>query len=624
MLLAANSLTTRHDVARAAVALCASAEPYRSRGGARIRLGSSAAHYTPAVQEMEGFCRLLWGIAPLLAGGGYYDARARVQEGLVNGSDPAHPEFWGVPTDTDQRFVELAAVAVALLLAPDAFWSPLPAQARRRLAALLGTINGAVLRDNNWLFFRVLVNVALARVDAPHEIAQMRGALARLDSFYLGDGWYSDGPGAQCDYYGPYALHFYGLLYAAFACDLDPAGAARFRERAARFASEFVHWFAPDGSAIPYGRSLTYRFAPAAFWGALAFAGVEGFAAGAAKGLLLRHLRWWLQRPIRSGDGLLTVGYGYANPLVSENYTSPASPYWALKAFLPLALPATHPFWQAREEELPPLPSTVVQPRPGMIICRDSEHVFALAGGECSPVQHRHAAEKYAKFCYSTRYGFGLPAAPRWLSSGAHDSMLALSADREYYRVRVRSLEIDVRAGALVSRWMPWDDVDITTWLVPVGRWHVRVHRIVSGRPLLAAEGGFALSLADGDLLDGGPGDGGHAVAVTRAGASAVCELHGTRRAEIVTPDPNTNVLHPRAVLPTLIGDVAPGLQWFACAVAASGTCASSAEAIAGHPAFALTDDGFVVTSATGATLFSETTLPRRDAPPPRNAAVVH
>ncbi|MER2891238.1 DUF2264 domain-containing protein, partial [Escherichia coli] len=91
---------------------------------------------------------------------------------------------------------------------------------------------------------------------------------AAMEHYYLGDGWYSDGPGRPRDYYISMGFHFYGLIYAKLMADVDPTRCATLRDRAARFSSDFIHFFAEDGSAIPFGRSLTYRFAEAAFWSA--------------------------------------------------------------------------------------------------------------------------------------------------------------------------------------------------------------------------------------------------------------------------------------------------------------------------------------------------------------------
>lgn len=70
----------------------------------------------------------------------------------------------------------------------------------------------------------------------------------------------------QKDYYIPWAIQYYGLLYSKFAADTDPRRSALYRERATLFARQFVYWFDANGAALPFGRSLTYRFAQNSFW----------------------------------------------------------------------------------------------------------------------------------------------------------------------------------------------------------------------------------------------------------------------------------------------------------------------------------------------------------------------
>lgn len=90
---------------------------------------------------------------------------------------------------------------------------------------------------------------------------------------------------------------------------------------------------AADGASVPFGRSLTYRFAMVAFWSAVAFAGLDVFSPGVVKGIILRHLRWWQQQSIFDREGILTLGFAYPNLVMCEDYNSPGSPYWALKVF---------------------------------------------------------------------------------------------------------------------------------------------------------------------------------------------------------------------------------------------------------------------------------------------------
>lgn len=566
-----NSLMTRNDLQSVVRELAEPIQACRSIGGARVQVGTNAASYSMVSAEMEGFCRPLWGLGPLMAGGGYYRDWDSIRQGLINGTDPTHPEFWGLPGNFDQRLVEMAALGVTLCLVPNLLWDPLTPAEQSQVAVYLESINSCRLPQNNWYFFRVFVNLALERIGVKASQEKLTNDLERLESYYLGDGWYSDGVSEQRDYYIPCAMHYYGLLYASLAQEQDPERCVRFRQRAARFAQDFVMWFAADGSALPYGRSLTYRFAQGAFWGALAFSGVEALPWGIIKGLLLRHLRWWLRQPIFTKTGLLTLGYTYPNLNMTEQYNAPSSPYWAFKVFLPLALPETHPFWSAVEQPLPDLPHQSLQPHARMILCRDNstDHTYALAGGQWTSWQLRHGAEKYAKFCYSNRFGFNVPTATSGLSYSAHDNMLVLSEDGNYFRARGKCKHIEVTAEAIRSTWCPWPDVIVTTWLIPAGVWHVRVHHILSMRHLFSAEGGFALS-----CVDSNPGSEkawqctrGLARAESSSGFSLIRDLLKKRKGQIVRAAPNSNLLHPQVVIPTLKAKHVSNRFWLACAV---------------------------------------------------------
>jgi hypothetical protein len=574
------------------------AEPLSARsvcGGARVKLGVNTAHHDDAAAELESYARPLWGLAPLAAGGGHFAHWDEWAQGLAAGTDPAHPGYWGAIGDLDQRQVETAALGFALALVPELLWDPLEGRQRDRVGAWLASSLERRTPANNWNFFPVLVSLGLDRVGYRHAREWRHARLDRLETYALGDGWYADGATEQRDYYIPWAMHFYGLLYAALAGEQDPARAARFRERAARFATDFRHWFADDGSAVPYGRSLTYRFAQGAFWGALPYAGAGDPPAGdlppgdlppagsppgalppgEVKGLLLRHLRWWRARADRtSPDGLLSIGYGYPQPALAEQYNGPGSPYWAMKAFLPLALPAGHAFWTAAERPPAALPATSLQPHAGAVLMRSGGDVTLL-----SARQHhtwvRGGAAKYAKFAYSTRFGFSLPAGDFGPEQGAYDSVLALSDDEgerpAHFRVRETCEDFTMEdAGALRSTWRPWPDVEITTWLAPAAPWHLRTHRIRTGRTLHAVEGGFAVD-RDGGLArrEAGPGS---ALAARKAGdLSGLRDLDGRREGRVLDLMPGTNVLARRTALPVLAGRLAPGEHWLRCAVLGAG-----------------------------------------------------
>ena len=64
------------------------------------------------------------------------------------------------------------------------------------------------------------------------------------------------------------------------------------KERATLFAQEFKYWFTQPGEAIPFGRSLTYRFAHSLE------SDVEALPWGEIKGLISRHLHQWMNKDI--------------------------------------------------------------------------------------------------------------------------------------------------------------------------------------------------------------------------------------------------------------------------------------------------------------------------------------
>lgn len=563
-----NPLRSREDVAKALCDLFNPLLPYFSQGGARVRLSGTAAHFDRIAADVEGFARPLWGLVPFAAGGGRFDHWKMYREGLANGMDPEHPEYWGQVSWTDQRMVEMAAIGFALRLIPDLVFHPLDQRAKDNIVAYLTHIRKFEFADNNWKFFRILIDLGLEEVGADFDRSYTDRYLEELDTFYLGDGWYRDGNVPRVDHYIPFAMHFYGLIYATLKRG-DDARRERYRERAAAFAKDIRHWFDADGGTLAFGRSLTYRFACGGFWGALAFADLEALPWAEIKGQFMRHMRWWCDKPIAERDGILSVGYGYPNLFMSESYNSAGSPYWALKAFLPLALGAEHPFWQAGETDavIPDAPVTL--PHPGMIMMHTPGNVVALSSGQQNH-QMRFGAEKYAKFAYGSRYAFSVEAEERIFQLATFDGMIGLSDDGRHYRIREDNEEALIAEAGIYARWKPWADVEVETFLVPASPWHLRIHRITTPRRLETIEGGFAVERADlnADVVEEGEG---MASARTLADFTTIVDRSpvASRRGRAHRALPNTHLIWAKTLVPQLMGTVEPGTTVLVSAIMA-------------------------------------------------------
>lgn len=562
-----NPLQSREDLVEAVKQIVNPLKPFYSKGKAKLELGNTGTSYSDDIAGMEGFSRVLWGLVPMLAGGESSEVWELCLQGIKNGTNPSHEEYWGEISDFDQRAVEMAAFGYALALTPEKIWDPLNDQEKENLFIWLNQINNISVYDCNWLFFPILVNLGLKAVGLPYDREKVNENLDRVDDFYLEEGWYADGLDAHCDYYVPFAIHFYSLLYAKLMGKEDPQRAEKYRNRAAVFAKDFIYWFAKDGSALPYGRSLAYRFSQSAFWSALIYAGVEPFSLGEMKGIVLRNLRWWFQQPIFDSNGLLTIGYRYPNLVMAENYNSPGSPYWALKTFLILALPEDHPFWLEDEKPLPSLKEKVVQKSPRFILCRQKElgHNLVFNAGYKHTNEHPHVAAKYEKFVYSNLFGFSVQKAEWGLSQGAFDSMLAVSEGDNIYRGKRTCVDYAVSENVVYTKWKPFADVEIQTWLVAGAPWHIRIHCIETGRNLDYADGGFALGLVDNKnssqkvevILNEK-----ESFATLPWGASGIQNIYGNGQPELVYPNANTNIMSARTIIPTVKGSIKPGTHW--------------------------------------------------------------
>ncbi|KAF2212427.1 hypothetical protein CERZMDRAFT_112121 [Cercospora zeae-maydis SCOH1-5] len=624
-----NDFKTRGDVIEACKALLDPLEAGFSKERALVRVGGTGTKFDETAAQIEGFARPLWGLSSLLASGDPYPNHTLWLQGLISGTDPSSPEFWGQMQDLDQRMVESCPIGFTLAIAGTHFWEPLTGAQKQNVENWIGSMNDKEMPNTNWLWFRVFANLGLkANGSEAYNMGRIRADVDHLDTFHRGGGWNNDGPGewyTQMDYYsGSFAIQLLQLLYSKLARDFDEKRCLLYIERARQFALDFVHYQDPiSGHSIPFGRSLTYRFATIAFWSAFAFADVEPpepLSWGIIKGLILRNLRWWSRFPhIFQPNGMLNIGYTYPNYYLAENYNSPGSPYWCMLAFLCLAVPATHPFWSDEEQPHPLhpavvkghshlIPSCKLLPQPKHILITSGSHTFLLSSGQKCHYPLKSTQAKYGHFAYSASFGYSVPTGSHTIEQFVPESALAFcdEPEGELWKLRrdvedVAFLHIPTSSPdsdsdttnnlpVIKSVSKPWKDVKISTWLIPppaseaFANWHIRVHRVETGRWLQSVEGGFAIkgtNEVDGRILtpsaasatlatEGGTQITSNSALVIspRAGVSGIAELLSSdssasssqgRKGRILEPDANSNLMEPRTLLPTLCQELEAG-----------------------------------------------------------------
>ena len=350
----------------------------------------------------------------------------------------------------------------------------------------------------------------------------------------------------QKDYYIPWAIQYYGLLYSKFAADIDPRRAALYRQRAQLFAQQFVYWFDANGAALPFGRSLTYRFAQNSFWAACIWAGLEPLPLPVMKGLIVRNFNWWLGQKMFDRDGILTIGYCYPQMYMAERYNAPGSPYWGMKSFLLLALPDDHPFWSAEAAPMPALERLKPMPYANMLVQRRAGRVTAYAAGVNEGHGHGQFPEKYAKFAYDTRFGFCASRSREVLNQAAPDSMLAFVMDDNVF-VRKVSKTWKIEAGAVTAQWSPFPGIEVTTTITPTATGHRRHHEIDSSFDCEAYDCGFAVPNFTPGYAESAENDTAEAHCDTLC-----CAVRGRGEAVVIGCDPNTSLYFTNVHLPAV------------------------------------------------------------------------
>lgn len=479
-----------------------------SPGSARQVIPGPRSHHGQLADELEGFTRSFIMAGPWLhqaqspvvsAPDGERDVAAFYRRGILHGTDPDHPEYWGQITDYAQHLVEMASLAWSLYLSRRWIWDTLSAAEQKQVAAYLFQCTGVAYHQNNWLLFNVVTNAVLKRLDMPYSQQQIDQNIDACEHMYVGSGWYRDGAINRIDYYNAWAFHYYYLIWTILDGDTKSTVAARHRERASELAVQLPFFVSGDGSAPVFGRSMIYRFGYIASLVLGAYLGALEMPVGLVRSVCNRTMRFFADQPIVTDQGFLGMGFVLPNESMLEHYSCGGSPYWAAKAFNALLIPSDAPFWTAREEPLPIRSSDYVAPLKdaGLVLVgsRDDGHVQIVNQKSYHDKPEYNA--KYTNFVYSSLF----PYESRPIhGSIAPDNALQFSADgiRFEQRWEIEHIAMSDRHSASRYRLFEADpNGEALTTIVIYAGVLVLIHHIVPTRPLWYREGGFPLGYDD-------------------------------------------------------------------------------------------------------------------------------
>ncbi|MBE7182727.1 MAG: DUF2264 domain-containing protein, partial [Terriglobus roseus] len=209
---------------------------------------------------------------------------------------------------------------------------------------------------NNWVLFSAMDEALLCRLGAEWDRMRVAYALNELQSWYVGDGMYGDGPHFHADNYNSYVMQPYLLMLMQVLGEQEKPWAAMregIHARATRYAAIQERVIGPDGAFPVLGRSITYRAGAFHLLADAALRGIlpEHVSAAQVRGALTAVQGRTLDAPgTFDARGWLQIGLAGHQPELGEGYISTGSLYLCSAAWLPLGLPRSHPFWAAPAE----------------------------------------------------------------------------------------------------------------------------------------------------------------------------------------------------------------------------------------------------------------------------------
>lgn len=319
------------------------------------------------VVYMECFGRLMAGIAPWLAlpddGTAEGKQRSQLRQWALasyrNSVDPNSKDYlcWGI---AGQNLVDAAYIAESFLRAYDALWLPLDSLTKARYIHEFQRMRDIDPPYTNWFLFSSTIESFLAKAGAQYDQFRVNTACRKMEEWYVGDGWFSDGPDFAFNYYTSYVFHpmyletLQAMIDARQNTRLDYQ---KFYDRELRRTQKYSiileRFISPEGTFPVFGRSIPYRMAtmqPLALMAWYETLPTDLSPAQVRCALTKVMHRMFDQQENFNKGGYLTIGFCGSQPNIADWYTNNGSLYMTTLAFMPLGLPASSSFWTSPDE----------------------------------------------------------------------------------------------------------------------------------------------------------------------------------------------------------------------------------------------------------------------------------
>ncbi len=458
---------------------------------------------------------------------GTLDVEEMMRKALANGTDPASGVTWETAAtgSTSQLDVESGSIAWGTFVAGARVLSKLtPAQTANLQTWMYNHTLG--VQDQNWNDFYIVANSFLKSQGWKSNAATLATDLGKIEGMFKGNGWYTDGATHVFDEYNNTVFVPDAVAWSVMTGNDDPTKRSTNMMRIRRFLQDQPYFFGTNGMHPEFGRSTAYKSARLTGlliayyidrtyntpdkWN-LGFKVLpETFTVGMLRRIVRQQLNYYFSKALDPATGLLvqaaTLNGSYD---IAEDYISPGSTSWSMRAFGPLFLiPDADPFWTTPEEPLPVETADYNQwlATPGFLLSgtKSTGNVILFNAGATFSTSHTPSyILKYGKFAYSSQFGFCVANdSDTWRNPdnaiqigvgstwGHRDEPGAFASQVNTPTTAVLSMKHSQAVGSA--------KFDVRTILFVKNEFHVRVNKVTpngfTGSYQLR-EGGFAIGL---------------------------------------------------------------------------------------------------------------------------------
>ena len=321
------------------------------------------------VAYMETFGRLMAGLSPWLTlpdddtaeGQQRKQLREWALAAYKHAVDPESPDYlaW---RGHGQALVDAAYVAESFIRAYDALWMPLDDVTKQRYLEEFQQLRRIEPPYTNWFLFSSTIESFLAKAFGlkAYDDYRVMTTIRKVEEWYIGDGWYADGPVFAFDYYTSYVFHAMYLETLQNMIDAKANTRLEYKKyydrelkRAQKFSIILERFISPEGTFPVIGRSTPYRMAAMQPLALMAWYQKlpKDISNGQVRAALTKVMhRMYDQQNNYNDAGFLTIGFCGSQPGTADWYTNNGSLYMTSLSLMPLGLPADHEFWTCPAE----------------------------------------------------------------------------------------------------------------------------------------------------------------------------------------------------------------------------------------------------------------------------------